>query len=802
MAHYAHISIGINESNERVQTCTEHSRSVAELTKANLRACGLGQAGYLVGMLHDCGKYSDKFDEYLRMAVYGKPPKKGSVIHSFADVRYILEQYHSRDGNLHASDLSAEILAASIGSHHGLMDICDGKRQNGFEYRLKHQPEYDRRAIDDFNTQCASSDEINVLFRMADSEIFKFGQKMESAVTSKPESYYYEIEYYYVISMMVRLITSALVDADRTDTRCFMQGLPHPDIQYPNWDRCTARVTDYVTAYPHATPIQRARRFFSDACAVAAEKKTGLYRLDLPTGGGKTLAALRFAALHARKNSLRRIVYTAPLLSVIDQNAKEIRAVVGDTASILEHHSDLARNACSEEEMARTELLQANWDAQIIITTFVQLLNTLFSGNMSSLRRFQCLCESVIIIDEVQSLPLKILSMFNLAINFLTQCCGATVLLCSATQPPLDKAAHKMLTCERLISEETFQQYAPLFRRTEIRDAGSCDMTELSLHAAELLTHSDSLLIVCNTKREAAELFEKLIKVTDAQVFHLSAGMCMAHRKKTLDALNIALESKNKLICVSTQLIEAGVDISFGAVIRLFAGLDNIVQTAGRCNRHGEHKEPQNVDIYSLKGEKQGSLGEIRDAQNALNILLEEFRRYPDEFAHDLSSDAAIERYYRALYCDMPSDAQDYPVKSINSTLFRLLSKNSDFASDDPPRYYLNQAFRTAGRWFKVFDDVNESVIVPYEEGADLIEKLTAQCDGYGVAYDMARVIELLQRLKPYAVSMPAKQIESMKERCVIYTLLDESIFILNADYYDSQLGIREGNDLCATLIL
>lgn len=792
MMHRAHIAIDPDTSAERVQTCAEHSRAVADLAKADLQACGLGQAGYLAGLLHDCGKYSQEFDAYLNKAVHGEPVKKGSVIHTFASVRYFLERFHS-GGGLSASDLSAEILAASVGSHHGLMDLCDAQHRNGFEHRLKHQPDYDHRAMEEFQAQCASLEEVHGLFQMADAEIAQLNQRMGATVTSLQEAYF-------ATGMLVRLITSAVVDADRTDARCFMQALPHPGRQTACWDACAAQVNEHVSAYPNQTPIQQARRAFSEACASAAEKKTGLYRLDLPTGGGKTLAALRFAVLHARKNGLKRIVYAAPLLSIIDQNAREIRAAVGDKASVLEHHSDLVRDASSREELARTELLQETWDAQIVITTLVQLLNALFSGKMSAVRRFQCLCQSVIIIDEVQSLPPKMLSIFNLAVNFLTQCCGATVLLCSATQPPFDRAVHKMLPCERLIREEVVGQYAPLFRRTVIRDAGSCSMQELAQRAVDLVQDSHSLLVVCNTKREAADLVGELSGKADARIFHLSAGMCMAHRRDTLDALKIALERGERLICVSTQLIEAGVDVSFGAVIRLPAGLDNIVQSAGRCNRHGEREQPQPVEICRLKNEKLGALREIREAQNALNALLEEFRRDPDRYAHDLTSDAAVRDYYTALYRGMPGNAQDYPAQS--TTLFELLSTNNDFAPDEAPRYFLNQAFGTAGDWFKVIDNANETVLVPYEEGAERIEELNALCDRHGGVYDMAHVTALMQKAKPYGVSLSADRIEDMVRRGMVYTLLDGSICILNADYYDPQLGIKEGNDLCSTLIL
>lgn len=786
--HSAHIAK--DHSEKRIQTCTDHSRAVAKLAKANLEDCELGATGYLAGLLHDCGKFTDEFDAYLEKAVNGEKVRKGEVIHTFTGVSYLLKQFHSRGGCFNPSDITAEILAASIGSHHGLMDIWDERHQNGFDVRQTRQPKYDQRAINDFHAECAEAEEIRQLFQKADAEVLKFyGEKLMHSVKTRTEANF-------ASALLVRLITSAVVDADRTDTRCFMQNIPHPALQKPIWDACVNRVNAHVAAFPQITPIQKARRSFSDLCAAAAENKPGLYCLNLPTGGGKTLAALKYAALHAQTNGMRRIIYTAPLLSIIEQNAKEIRSAMGETASVLEHHSNILKDESNGEEITRMELLQENWDAQIIVTTFVQLLNTLFSGKMSSVRRFHCLCNSVIIIDEVQSLPPKMLSMFNIAVNFLVQSCGTTVLLCSATQPAFDKAIHQMLDREKLISEDVFQQYAPLFRRTVIEDKGYCSMSELVQQAVESVNAVNSLLIVCNTKREAAEMVQEIGQQTEAKVFHLSGGMCMAHREKTFEELKRALARKEKLICVSTQLIEAGVDVSFDRAIRLAAGLDNIVQTAGRCNRHGEHETPQSVYIYHLKDEKLGSLKEIQQAQDALTVLLEKFRRYPEQYSYDLTSDAAIREYYTALYRDMAKGAQDYRVHG--QTLFNLLSQNTQFAPEHSSAYFLKQAFRTAGEWFEVFDTANESVLVPYGEGVKIIEQLTMP----KAQYDLEYADKLLQSAKPYAVSLAENQIKRMAEQGMIYSLLDGRINILNKEYYDAQMGIKEGNDSCATLIL
>lgn len=475
-----------------------------------------------------------------------------------------------------------------------------------------------------------------------------------------------------------------------------------------------------------------------------------------------------------------------------------IRKAIGDSLPVLEHHSNIIREHMSSDELKRTELLQENWDAPLIVTTLVQLLETLFSGKMSSVRRFHCLSNSIIIFDEVQSLPPKMLSLFNCAVNFLTKCCDTTVVLCSATQPAFDNrnVQHKMLSSKHLISEELFNRHAPLFRRTAIIDAGSCDMDELGAMAVSALETSFSLLVVCNTKRESADLYSRLAEISDAQLFHLSAGMCMAHRKQVLKEMNATLQAGKKLVCVSTQVIEAGVDISFGAVIRLSAGLDSIVQAAGRCNRHGEHGTPQPVYICHLKNEKLGPLREIRESQNALSALLAEFRRASSCYGQELTSDAAVRGYFTFLYRAMPIGYQDYPTQG--HTLFELLTTNSQFAPDRPPTYHLNQAFLTAGDLFEVFDSSSVSVLVPYQEATEIIRQLADE----GFRHDFTRTRRLLEKAKPYTVSVPETQIQRMMKNGMIYTLLDESICILNDGYYDDQTGLKEGNDSCSTLIL
>lgn len=231
--HTAHIDPLSNP--HRVQTCADHWRSVADLAKDILAPCGLSATGYLTGLLHDCGKFTDEFDDYIIRASNNEQVRKGSVIHTFAGVRYMLEQFYS-PGKQSLSDIAAEIIAVCIGSHHGLIDLWDERHQSGFEHRLKHQPAYDQQAIASFFEECATQNEVEQLFNAAEQEVQVFFQHKLSACARKRK------ELCYALGLLVRLLTSAIVEADRTDTRCFMDSLPFPQNNPTDWAECAERV--------------------------------------------------------------------------------------------------------------------------------------------------------------------------------------------------------------------------------------------------------------------------------------------------------------------------------------------------------------------------------------------------------------------------------------------------------------------------------------------------------------------------------------------------------------------------------
>jgi CRISPR-associated endonuclease/helicase Cas3 len=796
----AHIRIRDKEGRV-VQTVQEHCRNTASIAGDTLSSLSMQKSAYLAGLLHDAGKFTKEFTQYLEKAVSGNAPPRGSVNHTFAGVRYLLSHYHAPKDENDLSPIAAELLAYAVGAHHGLFDCVDENGHSGFSHRLDKPNIHYKEAMEHFLAQCADREELDQLFCEAVQELSPVVLSL-CDLAQQNDSYYGEVTFY--LGLLARLLLSAVIEGDRQDTAEFMNDSVPPkwqDDRREMWNGCLARMEQKLGEFPSDTPIAQARQAISDQCRVFAEQPGGVFRLNVPTGGGKTLASLRFALAHAGKWNKDRIIFTSPLLSILDQNAKVLRDYIQDDRLILEHHSNVMRDEPGSEiiDGADPELLTENWGAPIIITTLVQLLNTVFSGKTSCIRRFHALANSIIVIDEVQTVPNRMLTLFNLAVNFLAQVCGGTVVLCSATQPCFEQADHPIRNTDtdpiRDIVPYDKELWAP-FRRTKIIDAGARTLQEIPDFVTEQLDTVNSILVVCNKKDEAAFLYREL-STGDVPCFHLSASMCMAHRRDTLDKLNEALDKlKNalksgqeienhcKIICVATQVIEAGVDISFQCVIRLTAGLDSIIQSAGRCNRNGEESSLASVFTVQCADENLRMLSDIQRSKTATINLLTEFKNHPDEFQNDLSSDQAVSYFYQRLYREMPGKFQDYTTKD-KPSLFSLLSENEDFV-EEATGYELNQAFREAGKLFQVFDDESEDVIVPYGEGAECITELCSEA----VSRDPAYLQRCLAKAKPYTISIFGYQKKQLLAQNGLYAICHDKILALQEKNYDKALGL------------
>lgn len=772
-----------------IQTVEEHCHGVAEIAAELLRDIGLEKTAYLAGMVHDLGKFSENFKNYIEKAADGEKVQRGSVNHTFAGVRFLLEK-HSDEQLSGFSDIVLEILAYAVGAHHGLFDCVDDNNNNGFTKRIQKEGIDYLNAAQEFLKICCSKQDIEDLLKQSEKEclpVFNEIEKLADNVDAKIQNT--QITFY--IGFLARLILSAIIEADRSDTSQFMNGYSEKTVKNISeiWINCIKNVEQKLSTMPLDKPINKTRAQISALCAEAGNLESGIYRLNLPTGAGKTLTSLRYALHHALAHNKKRIIFTMPLLSIIEQNAGIIHDYIGNEELIIEHHSNIVETD-ENDELDKRELLVESWDVPIIITTMVQMLNTLFAGKTANIRRMQALCNSIIVIDEVQTVPDKMLSLFNLALNFLAKICNATIILCSATQPcfektmyPLDKSVKDLITLTK--EQET------VFKRVRLEYKGEMDCEELADFAVGILEENNSLLLVCNTKNEAAVMFNLLCsKIKDVKAFHISAGMCTAHRKETIKEMQEALENKQqKVLCVSTQVIEAGVDVSFARVIRLLAGMDNIVQATGRENRNREFDGLAPGYIVRLKGEVLKGLSEIEAAKNAAANLLVKYKNSPKIYYNDLMSEKAINEYYECLYGNVNDGYHDFYIESVRDSILNLMSCNENVDSGKIPeynKYFMHQALKTAGGLFTVFDESSIDIIVPYNRGIEIIQEVFAVGDK-----DYGKLKAVLNEAKLYTVSLFKYQKIKLEEQGALIFVPSAGVYILQDGYYDELTGLN-----------
>ena len=770
------------EEHPEGQALKEHLEGAARHASFCLKDVGLEKTAYLAGLLHDLGKFTAEFQTYLKS---GDRSKRGSVIHTFQACRYFLELIPpAENADSLAIQYTAELLAFATGAHHGLFDCVNDAGLSGMQYRKGKENISYNEAVAGLYSQGITREKIASYFASATEEIDRVLLRLE-------ETYERDDEYFFEVGLLGRLLLSAVIEGDRNDTISFVKQIPalplYGDMR-PIWRGKLEVLEKKLETFPSDSAVAEARKEISNQCKRFAKEPKGIYRLNVPTGGGKTLSSLRYALAHAEQYNQKKLIFTSPLLSILEQNAAVIRNYVGDDDLILEHHSNVVLTEPSREQLDERELMVQNWDAPIIITTLVQLLNCLFDGKTTSIRRFQALCNSVIVIDEVQTVPTKLLSLFNLAIRFLAEQCGSTVILCSATQPYLEGVEHPLLPAPKSIVP-----FDPAiwnaFVRTQMLPLKNRRLEELPELILTLMQDTESLLVVCNKKSEAAYLLEQT-RSSAFVSYHLSASMCMQHRRDAVAALKKSLNLKEKVLCISTQVIEAGVDISFQCVLRLTAGMDSIVQSAGRCNRNRESEAPCPVYLVNCTDEQLGRLQDIRRGKTATLSLLHAFHTSPERFHDDLASDEAITYYYSAFYADMNDKAQDYPLPELKTTILDLASENNRFSANggiELENFCLRQAFKTAGQAFSVFDEDTVDVLVPYGKGAQLIAQM---CDSR-CARDTEYCASLLKEATGFTVSLYRYQFRQLEAQGALIWVCNDCALALLPEYYDDQVGLK-----------
>ncbi len=722
----------------------DHLLSVAALAAGFAEDFDAGAWAYAAGLWHDLGKFSPEFQAYLRNAVREQPQEtRGGrgPDHSTAGAQHAVE----------AIPVLGHLLAYGIAGHHG--GLPDGLAKGAcLEDRLE-------KVLPDWRHGLDHLPEVPPL-----EPTSPLREALEKG-SYDPIS----------VAFLTRMLFSCLVDADFLDTERHMA--PEKADERPTWPEETLeRMEEALDRFcvelernAKLTTVNRERARVREACLRAAEQPPGLFSLTVPTGGGKTLSSLAFALRHGVRNGLRRVVYVIPFTSIIEQNADTFRNVMAPLVGeglpdpVLEHHSNLRideEDRGEEQEFTDPRRLATeNWDAPLVVTTSVQFYESLFGNRTSRCRKLHNLARSVVILDEVQTLPVDLLAPCLSALRELAANYGTTIVLCTATQPAVERREGFEIGLEapHPIIERPARLYETL-RRVKLQDEGTLSDEKLS----GLLLDEPAVLCIVNTRRHAAALFD--ILCDDPAHFHLSAAMVPEHRSTVLEEIRERLKKGEPCRVISTQLIEAGVDIDFPVVYRSLAGMDSIAQAAGRCNRSGTLKGLGRTHLF--RAAEHRVPGFVLRPANVTEQLL--------DLHEDPMSLTAIEHFFRLLYWDCDEDQWD--ARGILQR-FRLDGRNPDlpFLFD----------FKTAGEDFRLIEDAGRPVIVPWEnEGKVLCDQLRGS--------QLPVRTRLLRRLQRYTVQIPFRSWEKEVGAGTVEMLHEEYPVLVNAEtHYDEYRGLN-----------
>lgn len=708
---------------------------------------------HAAGLWHDLGKYRPGFQRYVRLADGDDAHIEGKVAgrdktHSAAGALWAeqaLGQHHGAAGKL-----AARILMYLIAGHHaGLADWHQGLRE--------------RLALADSRQELADA------LAMQPPQHILQGQAL--ALTSLRQI---PGGLHSGFALWVRMLFSCLVDADFLDTEAhFDAHKPQRRSGFPSLAQLRGTFDAYMAALPvRDTPVNALRADILRQCRAKAALPPGFFSLTVPTGGGKTLSSLAFALTHAQAHGQRRVLYAIPYTSIIEQTADVFRSVfaaLGDEV-LVEHHSQA--EADPSQETARSRLACENWDAPLVVTTNVQLFESLFAARTSRCRKLHNIAGSVIVLDEAQQLPPAFLQPILDALNLLVAHYGVTVVLCTATQPALSSTQYfdakndlRGLDNVREIIDDPDALFTAL-ERVHVELPQEWNQPTPWAELAEQLSQVDCVLVIVST-RKAARMLHRLMP---EGTLHLSAQMCGAHRKAVIDHIKLRLQAKRAgedsapLRVVSTQLVEAGVDMDFPVVYRAMAGLDSIAQAAGRCNREGLLPDKGRVVVFIP--EDAPSPGSLRKAAQA---CLDTLHGHADQ---PLSRDR-FERYFRAFYYAQDLDAQD---------IVHKLRPDTELAVQ----------FATAAKDFKLIDEEGSAtVVVRYPPQREAIAQLLGILEAEGPQR------WLMRKLQRYTVSIPQRMADKLLEQGSL-TLPMPGLYVqADADHvYDPVLGLVTDDEI------
>ena len=711
-----------------IQTNDEHQRGVAEMATSYSGLFGLPSWGHTLGMLHDKGKERDAFQQYIR-TTSGLP---------VTDEKSYGEHHHAFVGGILVTNLMGKsvfnLLANQIISHHtGLHDYIDAESV----IEKRQLPE-----------------EIN-----KGDIALNIPQLREELLESPFSKLKVDMKHFHHLS---RMLFSCLVDADRLNTERFM------DVE--SWKKrgCSSTLTDLLPKleahlrelqlYAPDTKVNHIRKKVQERCRKASSEEKGFYSLTVPTGGGKTLSSLLWAMKHAVSHSMNRIIIAIPYTSIIVQTAGLLKEIFGEE-NVLEHHSNFDPDDIKDEEnREKAKLATENWNYPIIVTTNVQLFESMFSNKTSDCRKLHNMANSILVLDEVQMLPTGFLQPIVDALKAYQEMFGISVLFTTASQPVLSgliegtnpKADFKGIEHIKEIIPEEFALHDQLRRvKLSIDDTGKT-YDEIAAKVSEY----NKVLCIVNTRKDAKELYDRL--PNDGVKLHLSRMMCPAHLHETIGKIKTLLKDESQPIVrvIATQLVEAGVDIDFPVVFRQEAGLDSVLQAAGRCNREGRSAMGHTF-VFSLAAEKRKLFGSMADSNNArLNL--------PED------SDWFAPSTMKAYFCQLYSRKQTFDEKDIKHWLYKPTEL----------------CFETASKEFRLIDDTSINVIVNWENSMELIEQLKES----GCTYS------LVKQLAKFTVGIRSYDFKQLKGYGLVEEILEGIYVLADRSQYNKATGLSLDN--------
>lgn len=823
-----------------IQSLRDHLIDTQNYAEKYATDLNLSHMAGLSGLLHDLGKYQKSYQDYVIKSVKSNQEEKkiirGSVDHSSYGAMFLksfIEKHFSRQSDYFEYKDFGLILENSIFSHHnffGLKDYFDRNLKSPFIDRIerfendKEKMASLERCIQLFYQDIMPEKDLKNYFLEAfkeyknfDDNIHKYANQQTVEILDKNKRQNkkakIELQSKYFLS---QYIYSCLLDADRTDAASFeLSKIPNFEDNKKLFGEYYSKLVSKINALnkDDYRKINKLRDEISEECDQVAEKSSGIYTLSASTGAGKTLASLRYGLKHANLYHKNHIIYVLPYITIIEQNANVMRKFLNDdeedSKNILEFHSNVSQKIKrSDDEITNVlDLTEDSWDSPIIVTTMVQFLDTVFASGTKHRRRFHNLCNSVIIFDEVQKVPIKCLEMFNEIVNFLKNFGASNILLCTATQPALDKVKQKIDLNKNHEIIPNLIEHEQQFKRVEFIDKtkndNGIDITLNSEEAADLIYKKSkefkSILGIFNTIDVTSKIYSNLknkIKKSDEQIEieYLSTNMCPADRKERIEnVLNLVKEGK-RVICVSTPLIEAGVDASFECVFRSITGLDSLVQAAGRCNRNNE-LEVGKVYLINMNQEDEhiSKLTEVKVGKEQVIELLHEGVQ-----ADDFLNANIIKKYFKMFYHRI-EDRMSYPTNGIeleeyidgmkNAFEFSQQTKRKDFSKLIQLTQFSGS--ETIAKNFQVIDNNTKSVLAPYgEKGKEIIAELNGN-------QDIESLIGLIKEAQPYIVNLFENKFDQLFKEGDIYILCqigNEVIFAFR-DFAYHKLVLRNENE-------